>query len=54
VDDGLQRELWVLHEQRVRLRLEQVQQELDYLTRLRRDVEQEPPPDVPRQRRPEF
>jgi len=54
VDDGLQRELWVLHEQRVRLRLEQVQQELDYLTRLRRDAEQEPAPEQPRQRRPEF
>lgn len=54
VDDGLQRELWVLHEQRVRLRLEQVQQELDYLTRLRRDAEQEPPAEAPRQRRPEF
>lgn len=54
VDDGLQRELWVLHEQRVRLRLEQVQQELDYLTRLRRDAEQEPPTAGQKQRRPEF
>jgi archaellum component FlaC len=54
VDDGLQRELWVLHEQRVRLRLEQVQQELDYLTKLRRDAEQEPPPAGQKQRRPEF
>jgi len=53
-DDGLQRELWVLHEQRVRLRLEQVQQELDYLTRLRRDAEQEPPTAGQKQRRPEF
>jgi len=54
VDDGLQRELWVLHEQRVRLRLEQVQQELEYLTRLRRDSDQESPSGAPRQRRPEF
>jgi chromosome segregation ATPase len=54
VDDGLQRELWVLHEQRVRLRLEQVQQELDYLTKLRRDAEQEPPSAGQKQRRPEF
>ncbi|MCC6705196.1 MAG: hypothetical protein IT334_09990 [Thermomicrobiales bacterium] len=54
VDDGLQRELWVLHEQRVRLRMEQVQQELDYLTRLRRETGQEPAPEKPRQRRPDF
>lgn len=54
VDDGLQRELWVLHEQRVRLRLEQVQQELEYLNRLRRDADQESPSGAPRQRRPEF
>jgi chromosome segregation ATPase len=54
IDDGLQRELWVLHEQRVRLRMEQVQQELDYLTRLRREHGQEAPTEKPRQRRPEF
>jgi chromosome segregation ATPase len=54
VDDGLQRELWVLHEQRVRLRLEQVQQELEYLAKLRRDVDQDAPATAPRQRRPEF
>jgi chromosome segregation ATPase len=54
VDDGLQRELWVLHEQRVRLRMEQVQQELDYLARLRRETGQEPAPEKPRQRRPDF
>ena len=54
VDDGLQRELWVLHEQRVRLRMEQVQQELEYLARLRRETGQESAPEKPRPRRPDF
>lgn len=39
VDASLRRDLWHLHEQRVRLRLEQVQQELDVVTGQRRDAE---------------
>ena len=40
VDESLRRDLWQLHEQRVRLRLEQAQQELDQLSGSRRDSEQ--------------
>jgi chromosome segregation ATPase len=39
VDESLRRDLWQLHEQRVRLRLEQAQQELDQVTGSRRDSE---------------
>lgn len=39
VDEILRRDLWTLHEQRVRLRLEQVQQELDLVTGSRRTAE---------------
>lgn len=39
VDGTLRRDLWTLHEQRVRLRLEQVQQELDLVTGSRRIAE---------------
>ncbi len=39
VDESLRRDLWQLHEQRVRLRLEQAQQELDELSGTRRDSE---------------
>jgi chromosome segregation ATPase len=39
VDGSLRRDLWTLHEQRVRLRLEQVQQELDLVTGSRRVAE---------------
>ncbi|HET8524603.1 MAG TPA: hypothetical protein VFL82_15310 [Thermomicrobiales bacterium] len=39
IDERLRRDIWHLHEQRVRLRLEQVQQELDVVTGQRRDAE---------------
>lgn len=39
VDVALRRDLWYLHEQRTRLRFEQVQQELDLVTAQRRDAE---------------
>lgn len=39
VDEGIRRDLWTLHEQRVRLRLEQVQQELDLVTGSRRTAD---------------
>jgi chromosome segregation ATPase len=39
VDVALRRDLWLLHEQRVRLRLEQAQHELDQVTDQRRDAE---------------
>lgn len=39
VDAQLRRDVWYLHEQRVRLRMEQVQQELDIVTHQRRDAE---------------
>ena len=45
-DSTLRRDIWILHEQRVRLRMEQVQQELDLVTSQRRDAESEPPPAV--------
>ena len=37
IDASLRRDIWYLHEQRVRLRLEQVQAELDMVTSQRRD-----------------
>jgi chromosome segregation ATPase len=39
VDASLRRDIWYLHEQRVRLRFEQIQQELDIVTGQRRDAE---------------
>ena len=39
VDATLHRDIWYLHEQRVRVRLEQVQEELDTVTAQRRDAE---------------
>src|SRR5699024_4720910 len=39
VDSSLHRDVWYLHEQRVRVRLEQVQEELDVATAQRRDAE---------------
>ena len=39
VDAALRRDIWYLHEQRTRLRFEQVQQELDLVTAQRRDAE---------------
>lgn len=41
VDSSLHRDIWYLHEQRVRVRLEQVQEELDVATAQRRDAENE-------------
>ena len=38
VDANLRRDIWYLHEQRVRLRLEQIQSELDLVTDQRRDA----------------
>jgi len=46
VDGTLRRDLWALHEQRVRLRLEQVQQELDLVTGSRRVAEAAPDPKI--------
>ena len=40
-DASLNRDVWYLHEQRVRVRLEQVQEELDLATAQRRDAEGE-------------
>jgi len=39
IDASLHRDIWYLHEQRVRVRLEQVQEELDIATSQRRDAE---------------
>jgi chromosome segregation ATPase len=39
IDVSLRRDLWILNEQRVRLRLEQAQQELDVVVNQRRDAE---------------
>jgi chromosome segregation ATPase len=39
VDEGIRRDLYVLHEQRVRLRLEQIQEELDLVTGSKRGGE---------------
>ena len=41
VDTALHRDIWYLHEQRVRIRMEQVQEELDAATTQRRDAESE-------------
>jgi len=41
VDASLHRDLWYLHEQRVRVRLEQIQEELDVATGQRRDADAE-------------
>ncbi len=41
VDSTIRRDLWILNEQRVRLRLEQAQQELDLVANQRRDAETE-------------
>ncbi len=41
VDTALHRDLWYLHEQRVRIRMEQIQEELDAATTQRRDAEAE-------------
>ena len=41
VDASVHRDLWYLHEQRVRVRLEQIQEELDVATAQRRDAEAE-------------
>jgi chromosome segregation ATPase len=41
VDASLHRDLWYLHEQRVRVRLEQVQEELDVATAQRREADAE-------------
>jgi chromosome segregation ATPase len=41
VDAAVRRDLWLLNEQRVRLRLDQAQQELDMITAQRRDTESE-------------
>jgi hypothetical protein len=41
VDAALHRDLWYLHEQRVRIRTEQIQEELDAATSQRRDAESE-------------
>jgi septal ring factor EnvC (AmiA/AmiB activator) len=40
-DAALHRDLWYLHEQRVRIRMEQIQEELDAATTQRRDAESE-------------
>ena len=42
VDETIRRDLWQLHEQRVRLRLEQAQQELDQVSGLRRSDAEKP------------
>jgi chromosome segregation ATPase len=41
-DESIRRDLWQLHEQRVRLRLEQAQQELDQVTGMRRGENESP------------
>ncbi|MBA3337865.1 MAG: hypothetical protein H0T49_09910 [Chloroflexia bacterium] len=41
IDAALRRDIWYLHEQRVRIRLEQIQEELDLATTQRRDAESE-------------
>jgi hypothetical protein len=43
VDETIRRDLWQLHEQRVRLRLEQAQQELDQVSGLRRSEGEKSP-----------
>lgn len=41
VDSSLHRDIWYLHEQRVRVRLEQIQEELDVASAQRRDADNE-------------
>ncbi len=41
MDTALHRDVWYLHEQRVRIRMEQIQEELDAATSQRRDAESE-------------
>src|SRR5690606_9306009 len=41
MDTALHRDIWYLHEQRVRIRMEQIQEELDAATTQRRDAENE-------------
>ncbi|MDP9365522.1 MAG: hypothetical protein M3Q10_15075 [Chloroflexota bacterium] len=48
VDAALRRDIWLLNEQRVRLRLEQAQHELEAVTALRRDAEADGFPTRPR------
>ena len=48
VDAALRRDIWLLNEQRVRLRLEQAQHELEAVTALRRDAEADGLPTRPR------
>jgi chromosome segregation ATPase len=45
-DEMLRRDLWHLNEQRVRVRLEQIQQELEMLTGQRRETETGPPAEI--------
>jgi chromosome segregation ATPase len=45
-DDMLRRDLWHLNEQRVRTRLEQIQQELEILTGQRRETDSGPPAEI--------
>jgi hypothetical protein len=45
-DEMLRRDLWHLNEQRVRVRLEQIQQELEILTGQRRETETGPPAEI--------
>jgi chromosome segregation ATPase len=45
-DEMLRRDLWHLNEQRVRVRLEQIQQELELLTGQRRETETGPPAEI--------
>jgi len=45
-DEVLRRDLWHLNEQRVRVRLEQIQQELEQLTGQRRETDSTPPPEI--------
>ena len=42
VDSSLHRDIWYLHEQRVRVRLEQIQEELDVAAAQRREADNEP------------
>lgn len=44
IDTSLRRDIWYLHEQRVRLRLEQIQEELDLVSGQRRDSDVPPGP----------
>jgi len=41
VDSALRRDLWLINEQQVRLRLDQAQKELDLITAQRKDSEAE-------------